>query len=494
LLSDKALYSFVFELDIETKKTKAKLYFRVPTLQIQSITVSPLADNYMVFHFAPAANVRDVLQACRRKTEFLGVLSNDIKKQGRTLALSFDVKDTIVVDPKEKKIVEVTWVKDTQSNIPQGDDKLVLVKSNSGVEIHVPPGLQSNEVKAPAQVGGNTNVARSMLKAMFDCKGNGIDELAFKTGDLIAILKNEQDGWYEGELNGQRGFVPATYVEKIKIGGNGQTEVRPEKKQAITLHSKVAAPIQKSSGPPQTTKSKWKEMFTDDGERYYWNEDTGASEWELPAELEHEVFAERKRKESMAKVCAVAGCTNNRFSGRPYCVSHLQNEGKTQTKTTTTTPTTSTPSYQSQPVQQQPKQQQQQPIVQSKPQQVIPQVKPQQQQQPVQRTTTNPTMNNNNNNNVNKSKPSQPTTANPIPIKTQVQPVKATQASAKQVISTGVSVKSMQANVVLPGMGKLQPKPVKKSDWTEQWDEGSKSNYYYNNVTGESVWDKPSDF
>jgi len=47
--------------------------------------------------------------------------------------------------------------------------------------------------------------ARPSLRALYDYKGNGIDELTFKKDDIIFIVAEEDAGWYSGELNGAKG-------------------------------------------------------------------------------------------------------------------------------------------------------------------------------------------------------------------------------------------------------------------------------------------------
>ena len=38
-------------------------------------------------------------------------------------------------------------------------------------------------------------------------------DLNFKKGDLILLKRQVDDNWFHGELNGQSGFFPATYVQ-----------------------------------------------------------------------------------------------------------------------------------------------------------------------------------------------------------------------------------------------------------------------------------------
>ncbi len=116
-----------------------------------------------------------------------------------------ECRDTILVNPKKKKNVEVKWVRDPQ--MAAGEEKITPLSSGAIMELKAPAGLSPQEVKAPPQPGSVQTVARSMLRAVYDCKGNGIDELGFKTGDLITILKDVKDGWYEGELRGKQGMV-----------------------------------------------------------------------------------------------------------------------------------------------------------------------------------------------------------------------------------------------------------------------------------------------
>uniref|UniRef100_A0A3B5M133 Osteoclast-stimulating factor 1 n=1 Tax=Xiphophorus couchianus TaxID=32473 RepID=A0A3B5M133_9TELE len=51
-------------------------------------------------------------------------------------------------------------------------------------------------------------------QVMFDYKATAADELELKKGDVVAILnkETEDDGWWEGELNGRHGFFPDNFV------------------------------------------------------------------------------------------------------------------------------------------------------------------------------------------------------------------------------------------------------------------------------------------
>ncbi|XP_075962792.1 SH3 domain-containing protein 21 isoform X3 [Anarhichas minor] len=64
------------------------------------------------------------------------------------------------------------------------------------------------------------NKARNVVECcqvMFDYKGKTDDELDLKKGDVVVLLRKEteDDGWWEGELNGRCGFFPDNFVMVI---------------------------------------------------------------------------------------------------------------------------------------------------------------------------------------------------------------------------------------------------------------------------------------
>jgi len=52
-------------------------------------------------------------------------------------------------------------------------------------------------------------------KVLYDYKPNLPDELAIKTGDMVSVYRQQEDGWCLGECNGEVGIFPATYVENL---------------------------------------------------------------------------------------------------------------------------------------------------------------------------------------------------------------------------------------------------------------------------------------
>ncbi|KAJ3148444.1 Unconventional myosin-Ie [Geranomyces variabilis] len=50
-------------------------------------------------------------------------------------------------------------------------------------------------------------------KALYDYEASEADELSFKTGAVISITNKDDEGWWQGELNGRKGLFPANYVE-----------------------------------------------------------------------------------------------------------------------------------------------------------------------------------------------------------------------------------------------------------------------------------------
>jgi len=52
-------------------------------------------------------------------------------------------------------------------------------------------------------------------KAIYDYEGEEEDELTINPGEIITNIEVVDEGWWIGDLNGQRGMFPSNYVEKI---------------------------------------------------------------------------------------------------------------------------------------------------------------------------------------------------------------------------------------------------------------------------------------
>ncbi|KAL6257902.1 hypothetical protein P5V15_011501 [Pogonomyrmex californicus] len=53
------------------------------------------------------------------------------------------------------------------------------------------------------------------VKALYDYEPQDLDELGFKEGDIVEVLKEHEGGWWHGRLKGKTGLFPSNYVEKI---------------------------------------------------------------------------------------------------------------------------------------------------------------------------------------------------------------------------------------------------------------------------------------
>ncbi|XP_024917433.1 SH3 domain-containing kinase-binding protein 1 isoform X2 [Cynoglossus semilaevis] len=106
-------------------------------------------------------------------------------------------------------------------------------------------------------------------QVMFDYKAKADDELELKKGDVVVLLRKEteDEGWWEGELNGRCGFFPDNFVmvippmDSLQSGTKSQPPVRnvtnkppddkPEAKDLRTNPpTKVKLPVISRPSPP----------------------------------------------------------------------------------------------------------------------------------------------------------------------------------------------------------------------------------------------------
>ena len=89
------------------------------------------------------------------------------------------------------------------SNSSGANSKSVAFAPNASIvpssNVNVPSGIPKKFIERVA--------------AIYDYSADKDDELSFAEGDIIYVLKKNDDGWWEGVMNGVTGLFPGNYVE-----------------------------------------------------------------------------------------------------------------------------------------------------------------------------------------------------------------------------------------------------------------------------------------
>lgn len=58
-------------------------------------------------------------------------------------------------------------------------------------------------------------MAGKKAKVGFDYDAENSDELTIKVGEIVEIIREVEDGWWEGSIHGRTGVFPSNFVELV---------------------------------------------------------------------------------------------------------------------------------------------------------------------------------------------------------------------------------------------------------------------------------------
>nr|XP_035974548.1 proline-serine-threonine phosphatase-interacting protein 1 isoform X2 [Halichoerus grypus] len=81
------------------------------------------------------------------------------------------------------------------------------------------PTPEQNEIVYSAiavkEAPGPPTLPAQGYRVLYDYTAQNSDELSISAGDILEVILEGEDGWWTVERNGQRGFVPGSYLEKL---------------------------------------------------------------------------------------------------------------------------------------------------------------------------------------------------------------------------------------------------------------------------------------
>ncbi|KIW03734.1 uncharacterized protein PV09_05041 [Verruconis gallopava] len=132
------------------------------------------------------------------------------------------------------------------------------------------------------------------VRALYNYDADDPTSLSFRQGDIIQVITQLESGWWDGFINGVRGWFPSNYCQLINLDEEGGEEL--EQRQALdqsdqsddepyepSITSEKSAEV-RDPARQQEEAAFWIPQATPDGRLYYFNTLTGVSTMELPLE------------------------------------------------------------------------------------------------------------------------------------------------------------------------------------------------------------------
>ncbi|XP_072118923.1 F-BAR and double SH3 domains protein 2-like isoform X3 [Mobula birostris] len=143
------------------------------------------------------------------------------------------------------KAAQVGYVPEKYLRFPTSNSLIGMLQTLGSLDAR--SHSSSNSTEPELVIGGiNGDFSVCFVKALYDYEGQTADELSFPEGAIIRILNKENqedDGFWEGELNGRVGVFPSVLVEELAGSENGDpqwigdAQVSPSSRPQASLSS-----------------------------------------------------------------------------------------------------------------------------------------------------------------------------------------------------------------------------------------------------------------
>jgi son of sevenless-like protein len=157
---------------------------------------------------------------------------------------------------------------------------------------------------------GNAPQPQMYVRALYDYEADDRTSLSFHEGDVIQVITQLESGWWDGVINGVRGWFPSNYCQVITnpeevledqqngLGGDADDEEVEEEEEDTEDYEDqyeddegnserddlTQLPMEGTNNSERTRADFWIPQATPDGRLFYFNTETGESSMELPLE------------------------------------------------------------------------------------------------------------------------------------------------------------------------------------------------------------------
>lgn len=139
----------------------------------------------------------------------------------------------------------------------------------------------------------NTSVSAPPLivRALYDYHSSDSTNLSFQAGTLIRVLTQLQSGWWDGCIDGERGWFPCNFVTEVDgdelaeeegfldVADSSSTSGDEDIGEAALAGSGVAEDITQIMSEEFT----WVPQADKEGRTFFLNTTDGSTSWELPS-------------------------------------------------------------------------------------------------------------------------------------------------------------------------------------------------------------------
>ena len=66
-----------------------------------------------------------------------------------------------------------------------------------------------------SRVAGMANGRQPCVEALYDFDAESDGEISFREGDVIQLVSQVDENWYEGTAHGRTGYFPISYVKVV---------------------------------------------------------------------------------------------------------------------------------------------------------------------------------------------------------------------------------------------------------------------------------------